>query len=781
MTWSPGRVALTVAAILVVLAGFVLAPTRESSAHALLESADPGINASLREAPALISANFTEPLEHNFSTLEVYNPSGTRVDSGRPIFNSGDEKKMSTEVEGLTPAIYTVVWKTLSQVDGHSYVGSYTFTLLNPDGSLPDGGSYAFSGTTGSGGAPTGLDGVFKGLGLLAAAALAGVFFFLVFSGLPAASALGDLAVRERSRLLRLGIAVAAVMVAMGLIAETYLLIEQANQLNSGASVLDKVLFDTAFGRWMIFRVVALLMAATMLVFAYRWRGAPVSFGFVVGGALFSTALLFGSSMISHAAGVDQGSFWSTGSDFLHLLFISVWIGSLGFLLLTWLAGRRRVEPDRWRGYFGSMLGRFSALAASSVVLVLVTGITNALIEIPSRRALGDSDYGIVFLVKMGLVLVLLAVGGVNAFVLRPAVLRRAAEKRSPRAASLERRLGGVMALEVGVAVAVFIASGLLTQLPTSRVLEQQADTEVNLDDVQPSAFIGDGHVEGGTLTLLVNPARVGLNRIAVDLEGDTGEVTEILVDLVHETAGNSQYKLEPEDENTYAIEGSFFGLDGQWSIQTTVRRAGEDDVFGEFQATVLPPNPPIPRGNDGGAFDLPAPQLDWNTVGGLWLLAIGGLALLWRQPLAGRWESANYPLLGGAAFALFVGFALVVGGGHQDPGATLENPVPTSDESVAQGEMLYMANCVSCHGQTGRGDGPLGVDLRPPPANFFVHVPFHPDGTLFSWIKDGVPGTAMPAWRDELTEEEMWSLVNYLKANYSEPPPTELEEISAE
>jgi mono/diheme cytochrome c family protein len=206
----------------------------------------------------------------------------------------------------------------------------------------------------------------------------------------------------------------------------------------------------------------------------------------------------------------------------------------------------------------------------------------------------------------------------------------------------------------------------------------------------------------------------------------------------------------------------------------------GADDAFGDFGVQVLPATPPLASDVDGGAFGLPAPQLDWNTVGGIWLLGAGALLLLWREPLSKRFDAAGASTLGGAAFSFFVGFALIVGGSHSEPGTDLENPIPMSEASVASGEMLYMANCVQCHGETGRGDGPLAADLQPPPANFFVHVPFHTDGTLFSWINEGVPGTAMPAWGNELTEEEMWNLVNYLRANYNEPPPTDPQEISA-
>ena len=51
------------------------------------------------------------------------------------------------------------------------------------------------------------------------------------------------------------------------------------------------------------------------------------------------------------------------------------------------------------------------------------------------------------------------------------------------------------------------------------------------------------------------------------------------------------------------------------------------------------------------------------------------------------------------------------------------------------------------------------------PPADLRVHMAAgHTDTQLYDWITNGVPGTAMPAWKEQLTPEERWHLVNYLR-----------------
>ena len=52
----------------------------------------------------------------------------------------------------------------------------------------------------------------------------------------------------------------------------------------------------------------------------------------------------------------------------------------------------------------------------------------------------------------------------------------------------------------------------------------------------------------------------------------------------------------------------------------------------------------------------------------------------------------------------------------------------------------------------------------EPAPVDLTVHVPLHSDAAIYTWITAGIPGTAMPAFEEELTDEQRWSIVNYLR-----------------
>jgi len=92
-------------------------------------------------------------------------------------------------------------------------------------------------------------------------------------------------------------------------------------------------------------------------------------------------------------------------------------------------------------------------------------------------------------------------------------------------------------------------------------------------------------------------------------------------------------------------------------------------------------------------------------------------------------------------------------------------NPVPDTPEAIAAGAATYAQRCAICHGASGRGDGPAAFTLNPRPVDLTVHVPQHAPGEVHYWIGEGVPGTAMPGWKVELSDTQRWEIVRFLYA----------------
>ena len=88
-------------------------------------------------------------------------------------------------------------------------------------------------------------------------------------------------------------------------------------------------------------------------------------------------------------------------------------------------------------------------------------------------------------------------------------------------------------------------------------------------------------------------------------------------------------------------------------------------------------------------------------------------------------------------------------------------NPLPSTPEVAAAGKTIFERNCQMCHGAEGRGDGAAAPALATKPANLRL-LNNKPEGLITMRIIGG--GSVMPAWKNILTEEEIWQLSRYIK-----------------
>lgn len=198
------------------------------------------------------------------------------------------------------------------------------------------------------------------------------------------------------------------------------------------APVLAQTVTSTLFGQIFVLRMTALL---GLLLVPDGWIAA----------ALAGLALAL-PAVTGHAAQSSPAGFIAIGAtlDAVHLLAAGLWIGGLAVLLAM----------RKWPA-FGAALGLFSDTAMIAVLVLVMTGLINAVSILLGDQGTDTPLYLDALGAKLGLVLAMLVLAAVNRFVMLP----RGATGAVARNAAIELALGGI----------VIALAGWLGQLPPTR------------------------------------------------------------------------------------------------------------------------------------------------------------------------------------------------------------------------------------------------------------------------------------------------------------------------
>ncbi|HET6369887.1 MAG TPA: CopD family protein [Nitrospiria bacterium] len=167
-------------------------------------------------------------------------------------------------------------------------------------------------------------------------------------------------------------------------------------------------------------------------------------------------------SLISHA--VDAGDLsLPVLADAVHLIFVSLWIG--GLVPLRFLTRKICIGLDlpRQRNLLLDILNRYSRMAVTAVVLIIITGVYGAWLHVPSLADLTQKAYGEILLAKVAFAVGTMSLGGVSRFIIIPCL---------KHARSTERVIWsfwGVVLVECVAALLTLSLAALLTQAPPIR------------------------------------------------------------------------------------------------------------------------------------------------------------------------------------------------------------------------------------------------------------------------------------------------------------------------
>lgn len=742
-----GRV-LLVLVLAVLLAG---GSARPASAHALYERSQPATGGQL-DTPGQIQVWFTEAVEPAFSEIEVLDTTRKRVDLQDTHAAPGEPKSLLVSVPELPDGTYMVAWRALSAVDGHVTRG--VFPLVVGPGGLQ------ISLEEEPANLPNPLDVLARWLVYVGSLALAGGFVFrlAVSNGVLALFQSDALVQTYDQRLRRYGL-LACVVVAVAMLLG--MLVQAANAANVG--VLEAIgspfarLLGTQIGAVWLARLGSVALLALIL---WRARGSLFDWS----GALVGSALLLAISLISHAAAIPDAAWLAVGLDWVHQVAAAAWVGGLFAFVLLLAAARSLVEREAFTRLVAALVPRFSTLAIVAVIVLALTGMFHSWLQVKTPEALATLQGG-ALIAKLLLIAPMLVLGALNLVVARPKLGRLLADRQRGLTIApppFVRRFNWAIIAEAALAVGVLLATGLLTAVQPAR--------EEYARKIRPIELVGQAEDVG--VKLQIAPARPGPNQFVAELSGNVAAPNEVQrVQLrftnVDDDLGASALVLQPREGGGFAATSTNVTVEGTWQIEVSIRRRGLDDVRTAFRTPVTSPDVAAqPPSLDAIPNPTTVPPRQLISMA---LMATGLALTFWisRTRDVRRRERAT---LYAASFAVaMIGGVLYARAAIAPPLPqdlrTMRNPFPPDTASIAQGRAIYEANCVSCHGPNGRGDGPLAPSLRPRPADFRAHMAAgHTDGELFTWLSKGVPGTAMPPFEGQLSETERWHVVNFIR-----------------
>ena len=741
--------AVALAALALAAAALTIAiPPSAALAHANLAEASPAPDSALDSAPDKATIVFTEPIEDALSEIRVLDRNGRRVDAGDSAVDPENPLSMSVSLGELADGTYTVSWRNVSQVDGHSVRGAFAFSVGEPLSSDAGAGAALESDSPAlqSPAAPAA-----RWLALLGGMSLFGIAAFRLLVSAPVLGARGAPALslalwRSDFRLMLAGAALFAVGSAAQLVIQASSAFDVSPMGAVGAPSWD-ILTGSSWGRLWIWRVALTAAAVGALIIAARQRqdGDKFAPALVLAAALGAAALLT-VSLTSHAAATPNIRLEAVASDFAHLIAAAAWTGGLLGLAFGLPVLFRRLEGGARRSALAALVPRFSAFAGASVAALALTGAFGAWAQVTIPQAMA-TPYGAALGVKTAIVALILALAAANLIWVRPRL------RGDDRAARWLRRL--VVAEAALIALAV-LATGFLTTLePARQVASRQGMGAAD-------ALTFSGEAEGAAISAAIEPGRVGANAIRVSARDMLGNPITNAADVrarlsyLDEDLGEVAVSMNQAGAGEFVLEDRAIGLAGAWQLEVVLQRPDAFDSRTAFRFELT--------GAEGGSLSI-APDARTGRILLASGLGLAGLALLSGGLWMGGWSSRGGAAAMGtgtaaAAVASILAFAAVGG----DAGAPERNPIAPTAESIAAGMALYAANCQSCHGETGAGDGPAAAALEPPPADLATHVPLHPDRVLFGFVRDGIPDTAMAGVGDRLSDDEIWHVINYIQ-----------------
>jgi len=512
-----------------------LSPAAGVQAHAGLEGSEPKPSSWLATSPNEIVLHFDESVSVTFARIKIIDQEGNEIGEFRPTRDASDPSTVRANIDKLGDGTWVVVWRVAS-ADSHPVQGSFAFSVGTSSSDVT-------ALLNGSLSTRHGLNNLFN---VIRFVMFAGVLALIGGIGLITFASHAQLTVRTRMSLWG-----AWALATFASIEALFAYGPHASGVKvynfTDLSLLSDTM-TTTFGQATLLRI-SLLLAFVLLLMTLElrakklWRFGAIGLSFAIAATL---------SAVGHPSGESLKAL-SISLDVMHLLAASLWIGAL-FLIA--------IDRSNWLHSSMSML-RFSRVAGYSVGIILVTGSIQTVLLIDDPQNLFATEFGQKLSVKVALVGVLIAIGGLS---------RKTIRKFGPA------KLHQSVLVESLIALLVVGITALIVALPP-REQASFAPVEVSLSQ---SGLIAD---------VTVTPARVGaaeIHFVIGSLQGSFAQMTSVTARMA---LPGKDIPMGPIDlirtsPNHYSAVVNF-AYAGNWNMEFLVKPLPTKTVLFAFEIKV--------------------------------------------------------------------------------------------------------------------------------------------------------------------------------------------------